>query len=231
MSYHHCQCPSVWRFYLSFSQVLIHPPASSSLTTPSCKLPKRRDDRLLLTWILIFLFICVKLLEHQRWKITVLTWHICYMYCLSDDGALASKAHPAAALILSYSELWRCMVIMHLFQPSKTLNIKHFRSSKREKMRERCFAEEQKACYENANKNTDATLSTEVFFHIHLYPQTQRTEPILIWPCRLLSSPYWKSKYSNSDKKTWKGSLHPWCENEWIQTCKWTLSLKTIITQ
>ena len=39
------------------------------------------------------------------------------------------------------------------------------------------------------------------FFYIHLYPQTQRTEPILIRLCGLLSSPYWKSKYSHSDKE------------------------------
>lgn len=36
---------------------------------------------------------------------------------------------------------------------------------------------------------------------IHLYQQTQQSEPILIWPCSLLSSPYWKSKYSHSDKR------------------------------
>lgn len=38
------------------------------------------------------------------------------------------------------------------------------------------------------------------FSCIHLYPHTQHSEPILIWPCSPLGSPYWKSKYSHSDK-------------------------------
>lgn len=42
-----------------------------------------------------------------------------------------------------------------------------------------------------------------IFFHIYLFPQAQRTKSI----SRLLSPPYWKSKYSHSDKENRKGSL------------------------
>lgn len=41
------------------------------------------------------------------------------------------------------------------------------------------------------------------FFHIYLFPQARRTKPI----SRLLSPPYWKSKYNHSDKENRKGSL------------------------
>lgn len=41
------------------------------------------------------------------------------------------------------------------------------------------------------------------FFHIYLFPQARRTKPI----SRLLSPPYWKSKYSHSDKENRKDSL------------------------
>lgn len=96
--------------------MLTHLQASSSLTTPSCKLPSKEGKMIAVTWKLIFLFICLEPLSFNDTKNNMFLHllHVCHMYCMNaltcflllpgNDGALATKAHPVIALTVCKSE-------------------------------------------------------------------------------------------------------------------------------
>lgn len=154
--------------------------------------------------IIIWLVVC-EALRQLRWKITFLLRH------LSECFDLFSVALWKWCCSGNYSSSCsvRFTAIMCIIEFSKTIHIT-------DDVNVCSFDEWKRFCWK-----TESILKWGkhwcfwIFFNIHLYPQTQRTEPILIWPCGLLCSPYWKSKYSHSDKKKQKGqpASMMWGEN------------------
>ncbi len=165
--------------------------------TPSCKLPgnELKND---CCYAHINLVACLcEAFRKWRWRITAPTWHTGYVfiwklrpvfcYYLVSDDVLATQALP---VVTHSKSLWACYVYLY---PLK-LNTVHAQICSSDERQEVLL----KNKVFHGNKSTDA-------FHIYLYPQTQQTEPILIWLRRLLSSTYWMSKYSHGDKKKQKG--------------------------
>lgn len=76
-SYHHCQCPSVWRSYLSFSLVLTRPRASSLLRTPSYILPTKAGGERLPFCAFQFQFVVrVKLSGDDEKQLSPTRWQL-----------------------------------------------------------------------------------------------------------------------------------------------------------
>lgn len=128
----------------------------------------------------MFVFPSYRLASSSFWVL----WPIfcCYLMMML---LWQNEAHPVDTHTLLHSEPLACL--------SGAFTTPRFRSGKSLRGKEKVFAGKKK---KNKNRKHSplkkAPMLLHVFFHIHLYPQTQGTEPILIRPCRLLSPPYWR---------------------------------------